>query len=120
MTEYRPVQITPCQHCQQHLAVAVVSGMTTYCDPEPLSIAAEIAAIMTGRITYDVVPETSRKAYLHDRDIFRIRGGREYVVIAAHSCPTGMRPCMPWEIRKPPPAKAAAPRKETSDARVPF
>lgn len=118
----RPMQIAVCDQCGTHLLVAIVGGITTYADMQPLSVNAEIAAILCGRATFDIVTDGIRKAYLVSRDIFRIRGERKCSVVASHACPTGRRPSMGWRIpakRESAPTPKPAPVIRDND-KVPF
>lgn len=118
----RPLQTAPCDQCGTHLLVAIVGGITAYVDMQALSVNAEIAAILCGRLTFDIMPDGMRKAYLADRDIFRIRGERKYSVVASHQCATGRRPSMGWRLpaeRQSVPTPKPAPVIRDND-KVPF
>lgn len=86
----RPAHYQPCPHCGRHTITAWCGGVRTRCDPEPLTINQEIAALLTGRQTYDVmIWGLPRRMNLAWRDITRIRAGRKYAIIATHKCAPG-------------------------------
>jgi len=90
MTEHlidRAARYQPCPKCERHTLTAIVGGMPIRADPEPLTINAEIAALLSGLITFDVHSYgLPRKMHLEDRDIDRIKRGHKYPVVAMHTC----------------------------------
>lgn len=114
----RPAQIAPCTDCSRHLIVAIVAGWTIYTDLDALTIHAEIAALLTGRFTYDLAPKGNSRYLIH-RDIYRIRR-REYPVLANHACPSGREPSMEWHIPDKTQKKTALVIPATANERVPF
>ena len=88
MTEHlinRPAQITACTRCGQKTLTAITGGLTTTIDPGPLTIAQEIAARITGKPTFDLVP-SGAALYVEWRDITRVKAPRVYAVAAIHQC----------------------------------
>ena len=89
----RPARYQPCPRCNRHTLVAMVSGVKTRLNPEPLSITAEIAALLDGCRTYDVLLwGLPRRMHPIWRDISRIRAPRRHTVIATHQCTPLSRP----------------------------
>ena len=43
-----------CPRCRRHTLVARVDGIITRCDPENLTITGELAARITGRLTFNI------------------------------------------------------------------
>ena len=83
----RPARYQPCPRCNRHTLVAMVSGVRTRLDPEPLTIDGEVIALLSGRRTYDVMLwGLPRRMHPIWRDISRIRAPRKYTVIATHQC----------------------------------
>ena len=83
----RPAHYQPCPHCHRHTLTAIVSGVKTRLNPEPLTINTEIAALLDGRRTYDVLLYgLPRRMHPIWRDISRIRAPRRHTVIATHQC----------------------------------
>lgn len=120
MTEHlidRPARYQPCPRCARHTLIAWTGGIKTRTDPESLNIHAEIAALLTRRLTFDVyVYGLPRRMHLEWRDIDRIRARRKYPVVASHQCmplpvPPGIAPETDLAI--------PAPRKQESDV-IPF
>jgi hypothetical protein len=130
MTEHlisRPAQLTKCRTCGRHILAAITSGLTVAVNPESLSVNAEIAARIQGRIIFDVlVHGLPRRMYLEYRDLGRVRAGRKHAVVAEHECPgpfilTGDELAVPWPRKKP--GKAAirtAARKGRDGEVMPF
>jgi hypothetical protein len=87
----RPAEITACSHCGQKTLTALSGGLTTAIDPSPLSIAQEIAAIITGKPTFDLIP-SGRSLYVEWRDMTRVKASRLYAVAAIHTCPGATHP----------------------------
>ncbi|MGW4469683.1 hypothetical protein ACWENQ_08420 [Nonomuraea sp. NPDC004354] len=87
--------------CGALILVCQSEGIPARADAAPLSPEQELAAILDGRMTYDVQPlGLPRKPYLMYRHSFRIANGKgEWKVVAAHKCPPG--PHHPT-IRQPP------------------
>ena len=81
-------RLTACPRC--HAAViraldAPIAALDIRLDPVPLDIHAELAARLSGRSTYDLIPAAFHQE-IEYRDPARIRK-REYPVLAAHRCP---------------------------------
>jgi hypothetical protein len=81
----RPARIINCPRCGALALTAVTGGLTTVTSIEPLSIDQEIAALLTGRTTFDMQIRGTH-IYLEWRDVTRIQAGREYPVVAIHQC----------------------------------
>ena len=64
---------------------AMVDGLLTAVDTRPLGIGEEIAAIMSGKATFDLVI-TGQRIYLEWRSLTRIRAARDHPVVARHPC----------------------------------
>ena len=106
----RRARLTTCPRC--HAAViraldAPVAALDVRLDPVPLDIRAELAALISGRLTYDLIPAGFGQE-IEYRDEMRIRK-RNYPVLAEHQCPG---PIPATAVRRP--------RKRRSDARPPF
>jgi len=87
----RPAKISNCPRCGALILSAVTGGLTTITSIDPLSIDEEIAALLTGRATFDM-QISGTCIYLEWRDITRIRAGRKYPVVAMHPCNPGCQP----------------------------
>jgi hypothetical protein len=85
-----PAALLPCGRCGRHVLACFSGGFRTVADPEPLGLAAEIAAWLDSRMAFDVIkwgiPE---RLYLEYRTETRIAAGRNYLVVASHGCPPG-------------------------------
>jgi hypothetical protein len=94
----RAAHYQPCPRCSRHTITALSGGVPLRLDPEPLTINQEIAALLSGRQTYDVMLwGLPRRMHPIWRDISRIRAPRKHAVIAAHKCtplpvPPGRQP----------------------------
>jgi len=87
----RPAHYQPCPRCTRHTLTAWCGGIHTRLDPEPLSVNQEIAAILSGRLTYDVlILGLPRRMYPEWRHLLRIQAPRRHPVIATHVCPPGV------------------------------
>jgi hypothetical protein len=85
-----PAFYQTCPRCGHHTLTAWCCGVKTRFDPEPLSIHEEIAALLCGRRTYDVlIYGLPRRMYPEWRHLLRIRAPRKHTVIATHACPSG-------------------------------
>lgn len=83
-----PAFYQPCPRCARHTLTAYCAGVKTRLDPEPLTINQEIAALLLGRRTYDVLIQgLPRRMYPEWRHLLRIRAPRKHTVIATHVCP---------------------------------
>lgn len=106
----RKARLTACAHCRAAVIRALdshIAALDVRLDPLPLDIRAELAARISGRLTYDLLPAGFHKE-IEYRDEKRIRK-REFTVLAEHRCPG------------PIPATAITrPRKRRSNARPPF
>lgn len=76
--------------CGQPILAATVGGLDKHIDPTPLTEAGELAALLTGRSTYDLAG--ARRDHLIRRDIHRIHAGRQHPVLAEHRCGAGPAP----------------------------
>src|SRR5215831_14497868 len=83
-----PARPVTCSRCGLRVIHAITGGLTTITDSAPLSVNEEIAALLTGRPTFDLCASGGH-AYLEWRDITRIRAGRKYPVLAIHQCGPG-------------------------------
>lgn len=72
-----------CTRCGEYTIVAISGGINTAADIQPLSVDEEIAALLTGRRTFDFA-QIGLRYYLHYRDLFAIRANRIHPVVAAH------------------------------------
>lgn len=96
-----PALLDACHRCGHPLLTAHAEGTPVRADVEPLDLRAELAVLLDGRATYDVQPHgIPRKPYLFHRHQFRIKGRRNWAVVAEHKCPPG--PHFPPPKRKPP------------------
>ena len=116
---HRPVHVTLCTRCSRHILIGIVHGWDTCTDLESLTIQAEITALITRRITYDLVPKGNGR-YLIDRDIYRIRAPREYPVLINHICPDGREPSIAWRIPENKPSANPRPKPAPGNSPVPF
>lgn len=112
----RPAWYQPCPRCGHHTLAALVSGHKIRCDPEALNINQEIAALLMGKQTYDILliglPRRMQPVW---RDISRIRATRRYLVIADHRCnPGAQRPAIPG-----PEIEITVPRPSAPDSETP-
>lgn len=86
----RPARYQPCPRCGRHTLTAWTSGIRIRLDPEPLTIHQEIAALLSGRHTYDVlIYGLPRRMHPEWRHLLRIRAPRKHPVVATHICPPG-------------------------------
>lgn len=96
MTEHlisHPARLQPCPHCGHYTLTAIAGGLTVHANPQALSINEEIAALITGKASYDVlIHGLPRGIYLERRDIDRIRAPRAHAVVATHICPVLFNP----------------------------
>lgn len=95
----RPAALAECRRCGAATITAMVDGLLTAVDTQPLSISAEIAAIMAGKTTFNLMV-TGQRIYLEWRSVTRIRAGRDHPVVARH-------PCAAASSKPLPPATAA-------------
>ena len=100
----------PCPRCRRLVIVGLDDdrcAMTATVDPQPLTPAGELSALLTGRPTYTLTPQ--RNAYtLNRRDQFAIAAKpagtlRNADVVAAHECGAPELDAAPTRI--PPPMK---------------
>lgn len=80
--------LTSCPRCHSlviHALDAPVAAFDVRLDPLPLTETQELAALLTGRITYDLIPIGGHHE-IALRDQWRIRT-RKYPVLATHQCP---------------------------------
>ncbi len=95
-----PAVLDHCPRCGAQVLDATSDGLPTRADAQPLDPQAELAALMSGQLTYDVQPlGLPRRPYLHYRDAFRIQAERKWTVVATHKCPPG--PHFPQPRGKP-------------------
>jgi hypothetical protein len=66
-------------------------GFAIAAGPQAITVSAEIAARLTGLPSFDIVTWAFR-LYLVYRDLSRVKGDRDYPVVAAHQCPRGAQP----------------------------
>jgi hypothetical protein len=92
--ENHPARYQPCPRCGHHTITAITSGYKLRADPCPLDTSQEIAALLTGRRTFDVlIWGLPKRMHLEWRSLTRIRAPRKHPVIATHQCvPTATRP----------------------------
>lgn len=73
-------------HCALiHALDAPVAALDVHLDPEPLTEIEELQAVLSGRMTYDLIPVWGHHEIAY-RDQWRIRK-RKYSVLATHRCP---------------------------------
>ena len=87
----QPAKPGKCTRCGALILTAISGGLTTVTGPQSLTINQEIAALIAGRATFDLVV-TGHSVFLEWRDLTRIRTGRRYTVVAIHECPLGATP----------------------------
>lgn len=87
----QPAKTAECSRCGNTVITAITGGLTTVTDIQALSIGEEIAAILAGRVTFDLHAQ-GKQVFLEWRDIIRIRAGRNYPVVALHQCGPSARP----------------------------
>lgn len=91
----RPAHYQPCPRCGSHTLTAYSSGIHIRLDPETLNAEQELAALLSGRMTYDLmVLGLPRRMHPAWRDQTRIRS-RRYQVVATHQCSGKSRPGPP-------------------------
>ena len=82
-------QAAPCPRCGATVVHAQTQPPGAYeaiTDPLPLAMAAEAAALISGKLTYDLTADISGHRYLIRRDQFRIKH-RDWPVLATHQLP---------------------------------
>lgn len=95
-----PAVLDHCPRCGQQVLDAHSDGLHIRADAQPLDPQAELAALLDGRLTYDMQPlGLPRKPYLMYRDAFRIGAERKWTVVGSHKCPPG--PHLPSPPGKP-------------------
>lgn len=102
-------RIDACPHCAAatiHALDAPVAAIDTRLDPQPLTVAAELAALLSGRRTYDLIPIAGRHEIAW-RDQWRIPH-RRYPILATHQCP-GLIPANALPSRRPRKARTNEP-----------
>ena len=91
MTEHlisRPAHPAECARCGSRVLTGMDGGLTVAANPQPLTVAAEIAARIDGRPVFDLLITAGGKTYLTDRHVNRVRAGRDndVPVLGAHEC----------------------------------
>lgn len=95
-----PAVLDRCPRCGTQILDATSDGVRVRADAHPLDPQEELAAILNGRLTFDVQPlGLPRRPFLHHRCSFRIAAGRKWSVVATHRCPPG--PHFPQARQKP-------------------
>lgn len=85
-----PAVLDTCRRCGNLILKGHSEGLMVRADPAPLDRRQEYDAILAGRATYDVHPHgLPRKPFLWHRHQYRIRGARDWNVVADHRCPPG-------------------------------
>ena len=111
----RPAKLKTCPRCGEYTLTAITGGLTTATDPEPLTIEQEIAALLIGKRTFDIIT-LGHRLYLEWRDIIRVKGNRAYPVVAIHICtPAEPPPELPPDIKL-----TTAPARESLPDDPPF
>lgn len=85
---HRAVALRLCPRCRAPILTGLDAdraALTARCDPTPLTQFGEAIALITGRTTYDLMPDGDRKT-LNPRNEDHIKRPRKYPVIAAHQC----------------------------------
>jgi hypothetical protein len=73
-----------CPSCRRPILAATVGGLDRHVDPTPLNPAGELAALLTGRATYDLAG--ARRDHLIRRNVHRIGAATGLPVLADHTC----------------------------------
>ena len=88
-------RLTCCRSCGAQVIRALVGSFAAVdvrADPAPLDPVAEIAARLSGRLTYCLSIRPHLKPRLLGRDPWHIAGGRcTHTVVTDHHCPKGPR-----------------------------
>lgn len=98
----QPAKLATCSRCGALTLTAITGGLTTVIDPCPLEIAQEIAALMAGKATFDLVPVGCR-LFIEWRDITRMRAPRLHAVVTVHQCAGATQKPVPVPAAAPPP-----------------
>lgn len=88
MTEHlinRPAKLTQCSRCDAVTMTGITGGLTVTVDVKPLTINGEIAALLTGRMTF-ALHAIGHSVHLELRGLTEIRAGRSHSVVALHQC----------------------------------
>lgn len=105
----RAIRAAVCRGCGAHVLRGLDAdrlALPCIADPEPVSSIGEVAALLAGAATYDLLTVSNRRAELQRRDQFRI-GGRRGVVLADHRCG------VTWPAAPTPTAVADRPKETT-------
>lgn len=95
-----PAVLDTCPRCGAPILDAHSDGLHIRADAAPLDGHQELAALMDGRLTWDVQPlGLPRKPFLHYRHSFRIAGERKWPVVQTHRCPPGPHTPRQWRPR---------------------
>jgi hypothetical protein len=78
------VSTRPCQRCGGAVVAAYSEGVYVQCDLTPLDVGQEIAVLVAGRVTYDLLGLNYRELALRDGPRLT---RREYPVLPEHDCP---------------------------------
>lgn len=76
--------VITCRSCGRPLLAVTVGGLDRHVDPAPLTELGELAALMSGRVTYDL--SGSLADHLIRRTVHRIAVPRGLPVVAEHRC----------------------------------
>src|SRR6478672_8013207 len=93
-------QTLPCPRCGATTIRALTASPGAYeaiTDPVPLTAMTEAAALLKGKLTYDLVGDVTGYWQLIRRDQHRIKH-RDHPVLATHQCPGPI----PWTPPRPP------------------
>lgn len=85
----RTVRAENCQRCRAPIVIALddeIAALLVRLDPQPLGIAAELAAVTAGRMTYELVPWGIESHILRHRIPEVIRASHGLPVFATHQC----------------------------------
>ncbi len=84
----RAVQLRSCPSCGAKLLQGLDSdraGIPVRCDLAPVDELGEAIAVLTNRLTYDLIPAKGRRE-LERRRAWHISQPRRYSVVVAHKC----------------------------------
>lgn len=98
-------RLDTCPRCDAAIIVALdhhTAALTVRADPAPLDAEAELAARLSGRLTYNVLGRDDLQLHLRDSEHM---ASRTHPVVAAHTCPGPI----PATAIPPAPVPAAAP-----------
>lgn len=81
-----PVRLAHCHRCGRPILRAHADGLDVRCDPAPATTATELASLLAGRRSYDLLARTDGHLELDRRWLSRIRAPRTQPVVISHEC----------------------------------